>query len=277
MTYQFRKLYADVLSSDGTLCIVYLSWVNLLGRWYGRSGVELYRADGTRTVHLGGDVPPVERGDLDATRIVVSLPKGQLLLRYEPEHEGFSPPLPAVCPSLSWSVLVPRARARLSSADVGDREGLGYVDWVTLSRPTRLLRFRELTWGRAHLANTTVVFTALDLADGRAWRAGAVWTKPSRAPVTVSHIATGLDSAGSGQVKVGGAALALRAERVLHAGDAFGPDRVSKPLDRLVVRAIGGRTSETRWLGTARLGDDEGHAVYERVHFGAAVKEAPCT
>lgn len=275
--YQFRKLYADVLSTDGTLCVVYLWWVNLLGRWYGGSGIELYGTDGTRTVHLGSEVAPVDCGKLDATRIVVSLPKGQLLLQYEPEHEGFSPPLPAVCPSLSWSVLVPRARARLTIENVGDWEGLGYVDWVTLSRPTRFLRFHELTWGRAHLANTTVVFTALDLADRRTWHVGAVWTKRSRTPVIVSDIATGLDSDGSGQVKVGHATLALHTERVLHAGDAFGPDRVSKPLDRLVVRAIAGRTSERRWLGTAELDGDEGRAVYERVYFGTAAKEAPQT
>ncbi len=215
--------------------------------------------------------------DLDATRIVVSLPKGQLLIQYEPEHESFSPPSPAVCPSLSWSVLVPRARAWLSIENVGDWEGWGYVDWVTLSRPTRLLRLHKLTWGRAHLANTTVVFTAIELADRRTWHAGAVWTKPIDAPVTVSDIAIGLDSDGSGQVKVGNAALSLHAERVLHSGDAFGPDRVSKALDRLVVRAIGGRTSETRWLGTARLGGDKGRAIYERVYFGAAAMETAWT
>lgn len=274
MSYEFRKLYADVLTPDGTLCVVYLSWVKLLGRWYGRSGVELYAHDGTRTVHLGGEVAPVERDAVDATRIVVPLPGGDLVLRYEPEHEGFSPPPPAACPSLSWEVLVPRGRAHISSAELGEHEGVGYVDWVTISRPTRLLRLRELTWGRAHVADATVAFTALDLADGRTWRAGAVWTKPSRAPVVARDVTTQLDDAGVGQVNAGDASLALRAGRVLHEGDAFGPDRVSKALDRLVVRAIGGSTHETRWVGTATMGGEEGRAVYERVRFGAAAKES---
>ena len=274
MSFQFRKLYADVLSADGSLCVVYLSWAKLLGRWYGRSGVELYAADGTRTVYPGGDVAVVERSELDATRIVVSLPKGQLVLQYEPEHEGFSPPSPAECPSLSWSVLVPRGRARISSPDVGDREGVGYVDWVTLSRPTRLLRFRELMWGRAHVADTTVAFTSLELTDGHAWRTGAVWTRPSRAGVPAGDVMAQLDDAGVGRVKVGDAAATLRAERVLHEGDAFGPDRLSKAIDRLVVRAVAGPTHETRWVGAARIGDDEGRAVFERVRFGAAASES---
>ena len=148
------------------------------------------------------------------------------------------------------------------------------MDWVTISRPTRLLHLRELTWGRAHVADATVAFTALELADGRVWRAGALWTKPSRAPVVVRDVTTQLDDAGVGQVKLGDASLALSAERVLHEGDAFGADRMSRALDRLVVRAIGGPTHETRWVGTAKMRGEEGRAVYERVRFGAAAKES---
>ena len=269
MSYSFRKVYADVLAPDGTLCVVYLAWVHLLGRWHGRSGAEVYAPDGTRTTHEGEEIAPVARADFDPTRIVVALPRGQLVLQYQAEAEAFSPAPPAACPSLSWSVLVPRATALIASPDLGRHEGVGYVDWVALSRPTRLLGLRELRWGRAHLREATIAFTALDFADGREWRSGAVWSAPSRAPAP-GDVASELDAAGNMRVRIGASVIALRAERLLHQGDAFGKDRVRNPVERLVAHALGGRTRETRWLGTASLGGNQGRAVYERVRFGAA-------
>ncbi len=96
-----------------------------------------------------------------------------------------------------------------------------------------------------------------------------MWSAPSRAPAA-GDVASELDAAGNMRVTVGASALALRADRLLHQGDAFGKDRVSKPVDRLVARVLGGRTHETRWLGSASLGRTQGPAVYERVRFGAA-------
>lgn len=268
MSYAFRKVYADVLAPDGTLYVVYLAWLHLLGRWYGRSGAEVYAPDGTHTTHHGEEMAPVEHAEFDATHIVVALPRGPLVLRYHPEGEAFSPAPPMACPGLSWSVLVPRGTAIITSADLGRHEGVGYVDWVALSRPTRRLGLRELSWGRAHLDDATIAFTALDFADGRVWHSGAVWSRPSPAP-DPGEVASELDAAGNMRVTVGGSALVLRAERLLHQGDAFGKDRVPRPMERLVARVLGGRTHETRWLGSASWAQGRGRAVYERVRFGA--------
>src|SRR5207244_12700079 len=46
MTFRFRKLYADVVSDDGTVTIVYLTWLELWGARFASAGVERYGSDG---------------------------------------------------------------------------------------------------------------------------------------------------------------------------------------------------------------------------------------
>lgn len=272
MSYTFRKVYADVVAPNGTLYVVYLVWVRLLGRWFCRSGVEVYAPDGTRTVHAGGRVPPAERATIDPTRISFRLPGGELRLEYAPEHDAFSPPSPEACPSLTWNVLVPRGRAVLEGPGVGRVEGVGYADWVELVRPTRLLGLRELVWGRAHVGERTLAFCALALEGGRRWHQAGLWTLPARAPSSVGAFEHEVDASGLARVSLGDAPLELRPDRVLHAGDAFGQVRLSRQLERLVVRAIGGRTRESRWIGSAAVGPTVGRAVWERVCFGGAAR-----
>lgn len=272
MSYSFRKVYADVVTPDGTLCVVYLVWVRLLGRWFGRSGVEVYAPDGTRTVHVGDRVSAAERATFDPTLMVLPLPAGELRLEYVPELDAFSPPSPDACPSLTWNVLVPRGRAVLEAPGLGRLEGVGYVDWVELTRPTRLLRLRELVWGRAHVGERTLAFTALELEDGHRWHSAGLWGPPGRAPSPAEDFAHEVDASGRARVSLGEVPLELRPERVLHAGDAFGEARLRESLERLVVRAIGGRTRESRWIGSAVVGPATGRAVWERVRFGGAAK-----
>ena len=40
--YEFSKLYADLVTEEGAVCIFYLVWVRLLGRTYPQAGVEVY-------------------------------------------------------------------------------------------------------------------------------------------------------------------------------------------------------------------------------------------
>jgi len=87
------------------------------------------------------------------------------------------------------------------------------------------------------------------------------------APERASAVSA-VDEDGRGRVELAGTTIALEPQRVLHAGDAYGPDRIPRTLDRLVTRAIGGATSETRWLGRATDAAEPGRsgwAVYERV------------
>ena len=160
----------------------------------------------------------------------------------------------------------------LEAPVVGRFEGVGYVDWVELVRPTRLLRLRELVWGRAHVGERTVAFSSLALEDGRRWHQAGLWTLPGRAPSPVGAFAHEVDASGHARVSLGDAPLELRPERLLHAGDAFGEARLRESLERLVVRVIGGRTRESRWIGSAAVGPVVGRAVWERVCFGGAAK-----
>ena len=160
----------------------------------------------------------------------------------------------------------------LEGPGVGRVEGVGYADWVELVRPTRLLRLRELVWGRSHVGERTFAFSALALEDGRGWQQAGLWTRPARAPSLVETFAHEVDASGHARVRLGDVPLELRPERVLHAGDAFGQARMSGRLERLVVRAIGGRTHESRWIGSATVGPTVGRAVWERVLFGGAAR-----
>jgi hypothetical protein len=77
-----------------------------------------------------------------------------------------------------------------------------------------------------------------------------------------------LDADGRGVIPLSGQSLELTPDRVLHDGNAFDPERVPRVVDRVACEALGGRTTETRWLGRARLGDLVAPCLYERVRFG---------
>lgn len=269
--YGFRKLYSDLVTADGTLAVVYLTWVTLLGRTYGRAGVEVYRPDGTRTVLLGADPAPLEPRTSEPLRI--ALPKGELVLAYAPVHRALDVGPATTCPSLHWSVLLARGAATLTIPELGALEGVGYVDWVTISRPTRTLGLRLLDWGRVHTPRQTLVYTSLEHEDGRRWQVSGAWQVGREDARVDGGVSVAIDDRGSGHVDAGPERVSLHAERVLHDGDAFGPERIASRADRLVVNALGGPTDETRWMGRATMADDEGRAVYERVRFGAAATE----
>ena len=271
MAYEFRKLYADLVTADGTVCVLYLSWVRLRDRWHARTGLEVYWPDGRHDVRhgLNAPAPPANDTPLERIPLVAELPGGRCELRFEPEHGAFVPES-SPCPALSWSVKLARGRATLTAPGLGTFTGNGYADWVSITRATRLLGLRSLTWGRAHLPDATLVFTALDLEDARPWRASARWNAMGAAP-EAGEARTVLDAHGDGRIELARGAFILEPRRVLHAGNAYGPERVPRRLDRLIARAVGGATSETRWLGCATDaadGERSGWAVYERVVFG---------
>jgi hypothetical protein len=266
--YDFRKIYADLVAEDGTVCIVYRTWVRLFRAWHERSGFELHAPDGTRTVHLGArtSAPPEPDAPLAALPLRLGTGGDGVELTIEEEHGGFDPG-PA-CEGLSWSVKLGAGRVRARGPGF-DLRGRGYVDLVRLTRITRRLGMRQLAWGRAHAGEATFVWTALDFADGRAFRAGARWDGGTRAE---GGLEVGIDRGGAGIVSVAGRSLALEAGRVLWDGDAFDRARIPSAFDRLVTRAVGGPTHQLRWLGRAT--DHEtgtsGDALYERVRFGRA-------
>lgn len=266
MGYEFDKLYADLVSPDGTVCVVTLTWVRLLGGWQARAGVELYWPDGRREVLPAEGAPALTGPDpLLASPLRLDLPDGPFELSLEDAHgEPWEPSEPAPCGSLEWSVRVARASAR---ATWGDREliGSGYADWVRLTRFTRRLHFSSLEWGRIHLPDRTVVFNLLTLQSGEQWRVCRVWSDRER---DCPDIRLELDE-GAGDVSIGEALIRLQPVRVLFAGDAFDAQRVPHRMDRLACWAIGGRTTQTRWISRASMDEaPAGWALHELVHFG---------
>jgi acyl carrier protein len=176
--------------------------------------------------------PPVVDPDAELAALPMSLrvPGGRLELSMTVIHGAWTPePAPPV-PALHWHVKAARteAQARWPGQEGGELRGIGYVDWVHLTHPTRLLGFRHLRWGRAHVGSRTVVFNVLGAgraderdalvlsghaaggarrgrAGGRgAPRARALWL---RTPLTVSWgppPAGGLPSGGTMEVEAKG-------------------------------------------------------------------------
>jgi hypothetical protein len=271
MSYAFHKVYADLVTPDGAILVVYQTWLRLLTRFYGSAGAEIYAPDGRRRLLHGRTEPALLDPDAPLGPLHLDTAEGPLDLELAAASGPFDPGPPSACPALRWRVLALRtaARARLPSGEV--LEGTGYVDWVALTRPTRTLGFHYLRWGRAHLPTRSLAFMALDLAGGARWQVGvehAVGGDPSANGA--GEIAL---EGGSGLVRIGESEIAIEALREIHRGSAFDPARVPNPFHRAVAWAYGGATGERRWLAQARVGAEEGLALHEHVGFGVRADE----
>src|SRR5437016_12792441 len=93
MTFRFRKLYADVVSDDGTVTIVYLTWLELWGARFASAGVERYGPDGSRDVQharpQAWEFRPHPVGD--AWRPRHDAPRRGFDLRYQPVLSTWRP------------------------------------------------------------------------------------------------------------------------------------------------------------------------------------------
>lgn len=270
MGYGFRKIYADLVTDDGTVCVAYLTWVRLFRKWTGMGGVELYWPDGRREILRSTVEPPLLEAGTPGASGPFRLVLGELTfeLEYATDHGAWQPSTPSPATALHWHVQQVRgcARVRWSDPERASLEGRGYVDFVQIDRPTRLLGFRSLRWGRVHLPDRTLILEELRCKAGD-WRPGLDWSREAGA---VSGEAVFHPDGGSGEVRVlgGGPPVTLEAVRVLHDGSAFDADRVPSAVERALCLAVGGPTYETRWLARARCGEAAGWALHEAVTFG---------
>lgn len=278
MSYEFVKVYADLVSDDGTVLVLYQAWVRFFGRWHARGGLELYPSNGRHRVSHGkiASSPPLPEHVLEGP-LALRLPSGDFQLVLDRREASFEPS-PQPCAGLEWRVLAARTSAcTRGAASLAGISGIGYVDWVRIARPIRSLGLRDLRWGRAHLPSSTFVFNAIEFADGTRWSRAVRWPRLIDAPGTVSNeVEIGTD--GIGRISLGPQALKLEPERLLSRGSSFARDRFPNLVDRAVVRVVGGRARERRWIGSARLDvsaagepslePEPGSAVYERVQFG---------
>src|SRR5437879_13093493 len=145
MTFRFRKLYADVVSDDGTVTIVYLTWLELWGARFASAGVERYGPDGSRDVQharpQAWEFSPDSVGDGWGVRL--ELPSGGFELRYQSALSSWRPNGDLPDPAMEWRVLIPRASV-VGRSGGQELRGTGYSDWVELRRPPRLLGIRRL-------------------------------------------------------------------------------------------------------------------------------------
>jgi hypothetical protein len=266
--YAFEKLYADLVADDGTVCVVYLAWTEVLGVRMGSACVELYSPEGRREIAHAADVPAPPHPDAAEWCIRLELPDGPFELRYRVRHAGWQPACDV--PALNWSVRVAsaEAEARWPGQPRPTLLGRGYADWVSLGKLTRRLRLERVDWGRAHIGESSFVFNRIQHAGGGEWSRLLTTDGSIRGEWTSIAI-----DRHEGETLVsspeGGPALLLSGGRVLHDGPALDEVRIPSGLARAVSRAVSPDIDETRWIRRARVpgGRAGGWALEECVRF----------
>src|SRR2546426_12138620 len=132
MSFRFRKLYADVVSDDGPVTIVYLTWLELWGARFASAGVERYGSDGGRDVQhappQAWQFDPDSVGDGWGVRL--ELPSGDFELRYESALSSWRPNGDPPDPAMEGRGVGARAppaprAARLEGPGAGGAESAG--------------------------------------------------------------------------------------------------------------------------------------------------------
>lgn len=276
MQFRYRKLYADLVTPDGTVAVVYLTWLEVAGLRRASAGAELYHPDGRREVRRAcrpfAAMDPAGTGAPDLIRL--TLPDGELTLEYAVERLPRSEPPTPPARGMRWLVLTPRAEGVLRLPSEPARRGTGYVDWVELARPPRRLGLATLEWGRLHPSEGAVVFTALTFRSGRAWRWAAVWVDgASPRPddhCTLTRTGQVVQVGLSGEHGRTRGPYHLMPLRTLHAGPALDRRRLPGVVERTAARLFAGRVHESRWLSRVDVPARDTAsppALHERVVF----------
>lgn len=274
--FRFRKLYADLVCADGTVCIAYIARLQALGFDRTIAGVELYEADGRRGVLRALPPPPLSApADIPST-IRLELARGGFELACDDPLPSWAPIGGVPAPGLRWFVLTPRATMRVrwtAGSGLPDLDGTGYMDWVELQRPTRWTGIETLQWGRLHMPDSAIVFTGVRDRGGGWWRRLAHWSADQTEPRVVDDFrleraaAVRLSWASGGHAR----SAMLLPGRALHEGTAVDHARSPGLLERATLRLITGPSAETRWLSRVaetESGRDSGVALHEEVRFG---------
>jgi len=268
--FLLRKLYADLVTPDGQVVVVYLGWLSVAGLRTAYAAIESYLPDGTRQVIRGRPdaAQPRLRADGSTEYTVGSRDGRTFRLVHHDALPTWHPAGPPISPRVRWHVAVPYARASGSwgEATTPVLSGCGYSDWVQLHRPPRMLGLRRLQWGRIHLPGRTIVFNTVDHASGGRWTRLAEWTAAGEPAVLTVD---GAPQPDGWKVPAPGGPVVLTPVRVLHAGEPLDRDRFPKPLERWTSRAANGPAHEVRWLSRATSADGaDGMALHESVEFG---------
>jgi len=257
--FVLEKWCVDVLAPDGTVLLVYLGWMRVLGAPLARVTAELFRPDGSvvrghakaRVIRAAADRLEFGPATLRADSLSWRTPGLSGELRFSARHPAATPRDPFLEDGgrrLLWTVEVPDADVEGELRWPGGAtalEGRGYRDrvWFDL-RPWRF-PIRELRWGRAVSASHATTWVAARTGHGEiaaTWTDGAV-AQGAREP-----------EFGPGRVLVEGRVADLPGLR-------FG---VLRPLLRRLTRD----PREVKWAGPATLAGEPARAVHERVVWG---------
>lgn len=277
MAYSFRKLYADLVTDDLTVCIAYASWLEAAGFSRLYAGLERYDPDGKRTVARAkrAYILPGLEGQRGMFTLGLDLPGGLFELSYEGDDRTYRPTTPVHPAGLTWMIRVPCARGigRWTGDDSRkELHGTGYADWVELGRWTRRFKMRKLQWGRVHMPEETIVFNAVTFQTGSTWQS-IVKISSGSPPVPLQGFDTRWEKRNVQlRLETSDSTYLLRPVRVLHQGPAIDRERFPGRLEHAIFRAITGPNFETRWLSRVSRVDNaaaDGWALHEEVTFEA--------
>ena len=259
--FHYRKLYGDLISESGVVCVVYVAELAVLGARSASAGYECYAPDGSRRVVRARGAATLE---LEPNRIAICFdtPTGPFSYELQRDQGAFEPHRPS--PHLGWQVLAATSAVRVTGV-AGQREllGHGYSDRVELNAPPRALGLTELAWGRGQVGHDDFVFTEARFCDGHVFRRALVNSATYAEFTLESHDDDSLE------LGVGDRHFNLEDQRCLHAGDAIDAARFPGAIERGVSRLLSGAIRERRALARVRsLNGEHGRALHERVHFG---------
>lgn len=261
--FRYRKLYADLVTADGSVCVGYASWLNVFGHEQCSAGFELYSSQGERRVMRARGPVRTEQAD-DKVRVSFATEAGPFSLELQgAPTQRHAAPL-RLTAALTWRVLLGSARARAQGVGAApELDGRGYADLVEMTRPPRSLGLRSIEWGRGHVAEESFVFTRAQFRDGSAFCSAL---RDGRASSELE-----LSRAGDGglDVLLPGGAIKLQNRRVLHSGSALDAARFPARGERVLARLCAGRVEETRWLAEASFPSGAAAlALHEHVLLG---------
>jgi len=262
--FRYRKLYADLVTDSGEVCIAYVACLELLGVASHSAGYEYYAPDGSRRVVRASSRAEV-RHDARGLSIAFATPHGAFSYQLAADSAGRAGTRHEVSPALSWQVLLHARKARITgSSGISERSGAGYSDRVEMTAPPRTLGLAELAWGRGGRDGRGFVFTRAQFRDGRTFQSALVDGNESSA-LALNRLGTERLQLGSGP-----ASFELRDERVIHEGPALDVARFPSRAERWLARALSGPMQEVRALARFVAADgSDGFALHERVQFGS--------
>lgn len=259
--FSYRKLYADLITDSGLVCVVYVAELELLGTRSSSAGYECYTPDGRRRVLRASGAVAVA---LEPRHITLSFDTqtGPFSYRLERTNDAFAQHRPS--PRLGWQILTAMSPARATGVlDEGELLGFGYSDRVELGAPPRALGLSELAWGRGRTGSENFVFTEARFRDRSVFRRAVL----NGASLDDFALARGERSL---ELALGASRFELEEERCLHAGNAVDEQRFPSALERSLSRVLSGNVHEMRALACVRGKNHEsGLALHERVYFGA--------